>query len=208
MNKKAMTALPVTAKQWLLGHVASHKETITAFLRGDGHANLTEEVLERRLPYGPNVTDDNFLGIVPMLLKIWAEEHPAAFHFLRKVIAHKIRVDAPIRGEWRDFHAGIVDGTILPPRGKKGRPAVYERRDELLRQVVAKLEVNFGLVRLSNPLNRNGESAIEIVKEVFEELCPGLNMVELKSIEQAISRKTGSRNSIIAIFDRADESTE
>jgi len=101
------------------------------------------------------------------------------------------------------MHAGIVEGSTEQPKVNKGRPAVNERRDELIEILIKSLQIKFGLPRLSNPLNRSRDNAIEIVLDELKGTLKALGNIEPTAIEKAIKRREKLRSSdpIIAVLD-------
>jgi hypothetical protein len=143
-------------------------------------------------------------GIASIALLHWAQTTVSGFNFLRKVIAGLVRSSQPVPEIWRNLHAGIMDGTITEPIGKKGRPVANERRDELVLLLVTMLQVQFALPRLANPTNRRGDSAIEIVKCELLASSLDLGLAALGSIERSLQRRESVRSSdtIVGVIDR------
>lgn len=179
---------PAGAKAWLDSVVTSKSDAFEEFLSGVGYVNLDEEFLNIRFPYLPPVANDSLVGIAPMYLLAASKDDVAAFRFIRKVIAYRLVSGEPIPQEWHNLHVGIVAGTMTEPK-KKGRPKLHERRDELLRIVAHYLQEIFEVDLLADEDNLRGDSAIEIMSSALAKICPGLNAITLKGIEQAIVRR-------------------
>ena len=153
---------PVAARAWLKRMLITNHKALENFLNSPG--DLREELLDAVFPYRSGPLPAQLDGIASIALLHWAQTTASGFNLVRKVIAGLVRSSQPVPEIWRNLHAGIVDGTIKAPIGKKGRPVTNERRDELVLLLVTMLQLQFALPRLANPTNRSGESAIEIVK--------------------------------------------
>jgi hypothetical protein len=194
---------PVKPRAWLQGVVAANQRALERFLCSE--MDLREELLDIAFPYQSGPLPPQLDGIAALALLHWAETTSAGFWFLRKVMGRLVRSGEPVPEAWRDLHAGILDGTATEPSGKKGRPSVNDRRDELIALFVTILQVQFALPRLANALNRNGESAIEIVHDELKGLCLscGFQMPAPDSIEKAVGRRENARlaDPIIGVID-------
>lgn len=179
------------ARLWLRGVLESMHAEITDFITSDVDLNL--EILSEEFPYRSGALPPELGGIASLILVQWAEETPSGFTFLRNILAGLVRSGEPVPGAWCEFHAGILDGTITAPVVKSGRSAVNDRRDELISLFVEILQQKFGLPQLANPLNRYGESALEIVRNELKPFCPGLAMVQLDALQKAIARRVTNK---------------
>lgn len=193
---------PVAARAWLKRMLITNHKALENFLNSPD--DLREELLDAVFPYRSGPLPAQLDGIASIALLDWAQTTASGFNFLRKVIAGLVRSSQPVPEIWRNLHAGIVDGTIKAPIGKKGRPVANERRDELVLLLVTMLQLQFALPRLANPTNRSGESAIEIVKGELLASSLELRLAALGSIERSLQRREAVRSSdtIVGVIDR------
>lgn len=182
---------PVTnaqaARVWLRKHLDANAKAFKDFLADE--TDIRQLVLTAAFPYQAGPLPPGISGIVLPLLLSWAETTVAGHQFLRRLIAGLVRSGEPVPDVWRGFHADVLDGTTREPPSSKGRKAVHEQRDELISLMVTILQIRFDLPRLANPANRNGESALEIVKVELAGILPDLNLIEVDALEKAIMRR-------------------
>ena len=193
---------PEAARSWLRRQLQTNHKALENFLKSSD--DLGEEFLDAAFPYRSGPLPAQLGGIASIALLHWAQTTASGLNFLRKVIAGLLRSSQPVPEIWRNLHAGIVDGTITAPIGKKGRRVANERRDELVLLLVTMLQVQFALPRLANRTNRSGESAIEIVESelLASSLEPWLPAPD--SIETSLRRRETVRSSepIVGVIDR------
>jgi hypothetical protein len=182
---------PVTnakaARAWLREHLEANAQAFKDFLSDE--TDIRQFILTAAFPYQAGPLPPEISGIVLPLLLSWAETTVAGHQFLRSLIAGLVRSGEPVPDALRGFHADVLDGTTREPPSAKGRKAVNERRDELIALMVTILQIRFNLPRLANPTNRNGESALEIVKVELVGVLPELNLIEVDALERAIMRR-------------------
>ena len=175
------------ARAWLRGHLDANAQAFKDFLADK--ADIRQLVLTATFPYQGGPLPPEISGIVLPLLLSWAKTSVAGHQFLRGLIAGLVRSGEPVPDVWRGFHADVLDGTTREPPSPKGRKAVHEQRDELISLLVTILQIRFDLPRLANTANRNGESALEIVKVELAGVLPDLNLLEVDALEKAITRR-------------------
>jgi len=187
---------------WLRRHLDANAQAYKDFLADE--ADIRQLILTDAFPYQAGPLPPKISGIVLPLLLSWAETTVAGHQFLRRLIAGLVRSDEPVPDDWRGFHADVLDGTTREPRSPRGRKAVHERRDDLISFMVTILQSRFDLPRLANPANRNGESALEIVKVELAGILPDLNLIEVEALEKAIMRraKEYKTDPILSVMDR------
>lgn len=189
------------ARIWLKGHLASHAQAFKGFIADK--TDIRQLILADAFPYQSGPLPPNISGIVLPLMLSWAEATVAGHRFMRGLIAGLVRSGEPVPEAWREFHANVLDGTTLEPPSPKGRKAVNERRKEVISLLVTVLQIKFDLPRLSNPTNRTGDSALEIVKDELAIVCPELKVVEVDALEKTIMRRATDRikDPIMSVMD-------
>lgn len=198
---------PKAARAWLKGVITANQKEMKGFL--EDKLDLREEFLNELFMYRSGGLTPAYEGLASLWLLELARTTPAGYNFLRKLIAELVRNRESVPEVWREMHAGILDGSNEQPGINTGRPAVHERRDELLEILIKLLQIKFGLPRLSNDLNLSGNSAIEIVFDELSPYCRSLSMVMPKSVEMSVRRGEikKSADPILRIINRPTKPT-
>ncbi|MDV7201480.1 hypothetical protein RYZ18_09090 [Roseovarius sp. 10] len=185
MNSTSASAQ--AAREWLKKHLASKADAYKDFIANKADMQLL--ILSDAFPYKSGPLPPQISGIVLPILLRWGETTIAGHHFLRRLIAGLVHSGEPVPEIWRDFHAGVIAGSLVEPSPSKGRKQVNQQRDEIISLLVDILQMRFDLPRLTNAANRTGESALEIVKDELTNVLPELGNIEVDALEQALIRR-------------------
>ena len=199
MNSTSASAQ--AAREWLKKHLASKADAYKDFIANKADMQLL--ILSDAFPYNSGPLPPHISGIVLPLLLMWGETTIAGHHFLRRLIAGLVRSGEPVPEIWREFHAGVLAGSMVEPSPPKGRKPVTHQRDEIISLLVDILQIRFDLPRLTNATSRRGDTALEIVKNELARVLPELGNIEVDALERAIARRAAAREGdpILGIID-------
>lgn len=189
------------AREWLKKQLASNADAYKDFIKNK--TNIQLFILNDAFPYNSGPLPPKISGLVLPLMLTWGETTTAGHHFLRCLIAGLVRSGEPVPNLWSEFHAGVLDGSVVEPPPRRGRKSVNHQRDEIILLLLDILQVKFGLPKLANPYNRVGESALEIIQNELKSVFPELGNIEVDALRQVVTRRRKDREKdpIIGLID-------